>query len=249
MLSLNAQNILNNAFIKSTVETHTELNGNPSPVNTIHIQVFIKDSLSKVTQDLASMKIIKILDRENGVSTNLTESGTGTKNGFTMTVADKLFEKQSRDSISKVRAGENAQAGRMSFGAGGHITKSIVYLDEKKNILNIACKKAEIIKEDDMGVKTIFTVWYTDKYILPETLLETNMILGFPGLKGLPVYYESVKTMSLSGQEITMTGIYQITELTTQGTIAPAEFEIPTGYKIKSYKEWIKDNPSGMIGR
>ena len=248
-LNLNAQKILNNVSITSTVETHTEMNGNRSAVNTIHFQVFIKDSLSKVTQDLASMKIIKFLDRATGISTVLTDNGAEMKTGFRMTVADQLLEKKSRDSISKVLAGENAQAGRSSFGSGGHLTKNIVYLNEQKSINNISCKKAEVTKEDMAGVKTVFMVWYTDEYILPEAFLETNMMLGFAGLKGLPVYYESVKTMSMYDQEIAMIGVYQITELKTDAIIAPAEFEIPTGFKIKSFKEWIRDNPSGIIGR
>ena len=71
-------------------------------------------------------------------------------------------------------------------------------------------------------------------------------MMSFDGLKGMPIHYELVKTISVAGSEHFLTTIYQVTEIKTPIEIDNTAFIIPLGCTLKTYTEWENENPGGL---
>jgi hypothetical protein len=253
---LNAQSVLNNVIIKAKMETVRE-GGNDDDGgmrmmgnNETEMAIYIRDSMTKVTTRNAFMNNITITDKATGISTILTES-QGEKSGYAQTAADREAYRLRMDSIRKAQQenGGEGGPGRMviRMGGGANKVKNIEYVEETKVINTINCKKAIVTSVDNENVESKVTVWYSDAYVLPKGLTGMRM-MNFGDLKGLPIMYETSRTMNIGGNELTMVTTYQVTEIKANATIEDKEFAIPKGYKIKTYSEWIKDNPNGMQG-
>ncbi|NOT90661.1 hypothetical protein [Ferruginibacter sp.] len=100
---------------------------------------------------------------------------------------------------------------------------------------------------DSEGQESQIAVWYINDYTFSAAFIEANAMLSFKGFNGLPVYYETVKSINYGGNEISIIRVYQILEIKKNLKIETKEFNIPEGYVIKTYAEWIKDNPSGLL--
>ncbi|NOT90660.1 hypothetical protein [Ferruginibacter sp.] len=100
-INCDAQVILTNGLIKAKIETHTENGGVASAINAIDISVYLKDTFSKVVENLSSMKSVRILDERKGIKTVLIEKPNGGKTGFTFTFADKALEKKNKGQPGK----------------------------------------------------------------------------------------------------------------------------------------------------
>ncbi len=258
-LQANAQKVLNNTIIIAKIETvrdggDTEGGGGMMMMGgglETNIKMYFKDSMSKVEVKSSFMNAINIMDRSTGISTNLMEA-QAQKTGYTQTPEDRENQKKRMDSIMKDRE-KNPPApmpGGMVVRMGGPSTvKNIEYVDETKVINNINCKKAIITSVNNENVESKVTVWYTQDFELPKSVnLGAARMMNFGDLKGFPVMYETVRTMNIGGNEMTMTMTYQITEIKTDAKITDKDFEVPKGYKVKTYAEYIKDNPTGMPG-
>jgi hypothetical protein len=225
------------------------MNGNASASNMIDVKVYLKDSLCKVIQDLPQFKSTRFLNTSTGVRTNLTEKD-GRKWGFVFTRADEAKEKRIRDSVTKdelqTSSGDDSQK-KITIKSGAGIVKNIIYEDESKMVNNIICKKAVVTTEDNTGEETKITVWYTSEYTFSSAFVESNAMMSFAGFKGLPVYYEAIQSKTAMGNDLSIIRVYQLLEFKTDTVIADTEFDIPQDYQIKSYSEWVKDNPRGVV--
>lgn len=92
-------------------------------------------------------------------------------------------------------------------------------------------------------------VWYSDAWLLPWGIGGTAGMLNIQGLKGLPICYEAVKSFTFGGSETTNTKRYEVVEISTDAIIDDKEFLIPADYKMQTYVEWIRDNPTGYPNR
>jgi hypothetical protein len=255
------QQVLNKAVIKAKIETTTDNSGMGDgggggamvqmAGNETDIKIYIKDSLRKVVTENNFMNNIIITDGNTGISTSLTESG-GEKNGYTQTREERDMQRKRMDSIMKAREngeGDNGGGGRVVVRMGGASNVvSIDYTEEAKEINKIKCKKAVVTTKKQDGSLQKIDVWYSPDYVLPAGVSMGRGGLNLSELKGLPVMYETVNTINIGNGEMTMTSHYEISKLELNTEIADKEFAIPKGYTIKTYQEYIKDNPDGMPG-
>jgi hypothetical protein len=250
-LKTNAQTVLNNAIITAKVETQREMSGDNegmmirTPGDT-EVKILLKDSMSKILTSNEMFNSIILVDRKAGTVTNLNES-MGEKTGYITTALDREDQKRRMDSTAKANAEAGMPNGAMVIRVGGPSNvKSISYVDETKEINGIQCKKAIAIVGNPEGEDTKVTVWYSDAYQMPKNVSSGRGVMNFTGLNGLPIEYQMIRTMQLGSNEMTLTTTYQVKEIKTNATIDDKEFTIPKGYKVKSYAEWLKDNPGGM---
>jgi hypothetical protein len=251
-----AQKVLNNVIVTAKIETVRDGGDNEGGGGMMMmgggettIKMYFKDSMSKVEVKNNFMNSINLMDRNTGISTNLTEA-QAEKTGYTQTPEDRENQKKRLDSITKDREKNPppAMPGGMVIRIGGPTTvKNIEYLEETKVINNINCKKAIVTSVNNENVESKITVWYTNDFTLPNGVsLGAARIMNFGDLKGFPVMYETVRMMNFGGNEMTMTTTFTITEIKTEAKITDKDFEVPKGYKVKTYAEYIKDNPTGM---
>ncbi len=245
-----AQQQLNNVIIKATNETTTESDGEGmgmmgGPRET-KIEIVIKDTMTKVVVNSSFFNSTTIKNTSSNVITSLTEM-QGEKTGYTTNDADRKDQKRRMDSLQKENANNPAPGGAMVVRMGQTSNvKEINYTADTKTINGIDCKKAIVSMVNNEGVETKIDVWYTDAYTFPEgTLTGVRGIMNFGTLNGIPVQYATVNKMKMMNNEMTMTNTFTVTELKQNATIEAKQFEIPKGYKVKSYAEYVKDNPTG----
>jgi GLPGLI family protein len=249
---MQAQKVLNNAIIKATSETQMESDGESNGMmmrgpGETKIKITLKDSMSRVDVNSDFANNITIMDRLTKTMTNLTES-QGEKTGYTTTEAERAEQKKRIDSITKASADAPRPPGAMVVRMGGQTNvKNIEYVAETKTINGFICKKAIITTTNNEGEESKVDVWYTDAYMIPANVLQSvRMIMNFGNLAGLPIQYVTQRKISAMNNEITMTTTFTITEVKENATIEAKEFEVPKGYKVKTYEQYIKDNPDGM---
>jgi hypothetical protein len=255
----NAQTVLNNAIIKIKMETIRDNSGDSEGMqirmgnSETDIKVYIKDSLSKVELKNNFMNSINISDRKTGVTTNLTES-QGEKTGYTQTQAEREAFRVRMDSIRKAQqnaGGDEPGVMRVRMSGPANV-KNIEYIEEAKVINKVNCKKAIVTTANDEGRESKITLWYTTDYALPKGVViggaGSRGMMNFKDLKGMPIQYETTTTMNLNGNDMIMTTTYEVTDIKLNATLEDKDFSIPKGYKVKTYEEWVKDNPNGMPG-
>jgi hypothetical protein len=251
-----AQTVLNNAIVTMKMETVSEGGGDgfQMPPNETEMKVYIRDSMSKIELTNNFMHSITLMDKLTGISTNLMEM-QGEKTGYTQSNEDREAFRLRMDSIRKAQqeasgSGGDGGPGRMVIRMGGNTTvKNIDYIEETKVINGINCKKAIVTTANEEGVESKITVWYTEDFVIPRGVnIAGRGMMNFENLKGMPVSYETIRTMNFNGNEISMITTFQITDIKKDAKIEDKEFALPKGYKIKTYNEWIKDNPNGMPG-
>jgi hypothetical protein len=248
----NAQQVeLNNVIINAITETQTESDGESNGMTMrgpgeTKTKIVIKDSMVKTEVNTSFMNSIILSNTASKTITTLTES-QGEKNGYITTEADRKDLKRRADSAQKANEGNAAPSGAMVMRMGGPSSvKEINYTADTKTINNIECKKALVTMKGNDGVETKMEVWYTDAYMLPEgTLNGVRGVMNFGNLNGLPIQYTTQRKMNIMNSEVTMTTTYTVTEIKQNAKIEAKEFEVPKGYKIKSYEQWVKDNPGG----
>jgi hypothetical protein len=256
---VNAQMVLNNAVLKIKMETVRDNSGDSEGMqmrignSETDIKVYLKDSLSKVELNNNFMNSINVTDRKTGVTTNLIES-QGEKTGYTQTPAEREAFRLRMDSIRKAQQeGEGNEPGVVRVRMGGPSNvKNIEYIEEAKVINKINCKKAIVTTANDEGKESKITLWYTTDYALPNGVIIGGAggrgMMNFKDLKGMPIQYETINTMNFNSNEMTLTTTYEVTEIKLNAILEDKDFAIPKGYKVKTYEEWIKDNPSGRPG-
>jgi len=246
-IATKAQVILNNAFVKAKMEIYSGSNGNvTAPAGGItDIEIYLKDTMSKVNRGNPNFKSIAIMNMNSDVSTFLNESISGEKTGFTYTALDKQTQKRKADSISRMQqeniGGEDGTFKR-SVATGINALKNILYVEDLKTINGIECKKAIITIENIDREESKIPVWYSPLYIIPKGVGGERGMMSFDGLKGMPIYYESVKTISVASTEMSLVTIYQVTEIKTPVIIEDSAFHVPLGYTLKTYTEWENEN-------
>lgn len=254
-----AQQVLNNAIVKAKIEVTTDANnaggGDGAPMiqmagNETDIKIFVKDSMRKVLTQNNFMNNIVLYDGKSGINTTLTESG-GEKSGFTQTKEEREMQQKRMDSIRKARENGEGEGGpgRMVIRMGGAMEPvAIEYTEEAKEINKMKCKKAVVTskKQDGSLVKT--DVWYSPDFMLPSGLGFSRGSLNLAGLKGMAVMYETTNTINMGGNEMTMTTHFEVSSIEQNANIADKEFTVPKGYEVKTYQEYLKDNPDGMPG-
>jgi hypothetical protein len=254
-----AQQVLNNAIIKMKVETTSENAGGGDgggPQIQIGggettIKVLLRDSMRKSQTESNVMNNITLYDGSKGITTVLTET-MGERTGYMQTREEQADQRRRMDSANKARA-EAAQNGSgggpmmVRIGGGGSSVVKVEYTDAAKVINKIDCKKAIVTAKKTDGSEVTFDVWYSPDYKMPSGWGKTRMI-DLSEIKGMPVMYELVNVINMGGNEITMTMHFEVTGLELNAKIADKEFELPKGYKIKTYAEYIKDNPDGGGG-
>lgn len=254
--ALIAQQPFTNAIVKITMETSTDNSGGGGdgggPVfqmagQETEIVAYMKDSMRKVVIKNNFMNSITIYDGKTGVSTILTET-MGEKTGFTQNEAQRLEQRRRSDSIMKARESEESGTGGMRVmrvGAGTDKVVDITYTEETKTINKINCKKAVLTTQNSEGVQKKTEVWYSPDYSMPAGVNIGRGGLTFSGFRGLPVMYDQVNVLNLNNSEMTMTTHYEVKSIETGKTIDDKEFTIPKGYTIKTWDEYIKENPDG----
>ncbi|MBL7726510.1 MAG: hypothetical protein JNM68_02440 [Dinghuibacter sp.] len=256
--AIQAQTVLTKGVIKAKMETTTDNNNTETSGvsfqmagNETEFTIFLKDSMRKAVLQSNVMNNITLYDGNTGVTTVLTES-MGEKTGYTQTPADKLDQKRRMDSVQK--AAENGETPASGGGmvvrtsVGGGKVVSIEYIDEAKQINKINCKKALVTLQGNDGANKVVEVWYTPDYLLPPGVSIGRGAMNMAGLKGLPIMYDQVNTIKFGNSEMSMISHYEVTAIDTQKEVSDKEFEIPKGYKIKTWGEYVKDNPDGMPG-
>jgi hypothetical protein len=210
------------------------------------ITTYIKDSMSMVEMENSFVHNITISNVNSGDMINLTEM-QGNKTGYRSTSAER--EDQRRRSDSAVKAGEGAPSGAMvmRFGAARSAVQNIEYTTDTKTINNIECTKAVVTMKGQDGEYTV-DVWFTDKYDFNGFSIGGRSGEMFKGLKGLVIEYTLVNKMQVMGNEVKMLTTYQVQYIDVTSAVDDKKFEIPKGYKVKSYQEYIKDNPGGIQG-
>jgi hypothetical protein len=248
-----AQTVLTNAIIKGKVETQIETdNENPgfmmrSP-GASTLTVYIKDSLSKVTTT-TDFFINTVIANTNSQETIICNESQGEKTAYKTTPADRADQKKKTDSVMKEMAngGGSAMPGRMTLRMGGNTTvKEITYTTDAKTINNINCKKAVITQQDDEGKVTTIDVWYTEDYELPKGVSLGRTVPNFGDLTGMPVQFVTTRKMEMNGNTTSFISTFTIESIDTKATIVETDLTVPKGYKVKTYAEWIKDNPQGQ---
>lgn len=252
-----AQEVLHNGILKAKIETSTENNGGNEGSgmevmiagNETDIIVFLKDSLRKVLIQSNAMNSTNLYNGKTGITTVLTET-MGEKTGYTQTQEQKLLQKRRADSIIKAREnGEPPAAGggivfRTTLGAAK--TTGIEYTSETKEINGMNCKKAIVTTSTPDGNEKKIDVWYTPDYILPVGVAVGRGGLDLSTLKGIPVAYEQTNSIKMGDNEMTMISRYELKKIDKKAAVADKEFDIPKGYNIKTWDEYLKDNPDGM---
>ena len=252
-----APKVLN--YLKATTETIREGGDGDMPMmpNTgTTITAMLKDSMYRLDIKSAFFNNTTITNTTTGSSITITEM-QGEKNAFIQTKEEKAEQKRRQDSIRKAREqnGEPAaEPGRNVVRAGGGIgtIKLITYTADVKVINKINCKHAIVTTVNNDGEESKIMVWYTDEYTLPkEVSLSTGRggMANFGDLKGIPVSYETKRVININGNEMIMTNVFEIQEIKTDAVIADKEFSLPKGIKVKTYAEYLKDNPNGMGGQ
>ena len=254
-ISAKAQTVLNNAFVKAGMEIYSESNGNVSVSagGTTDIEIYLKDSMSKVSRSIhTNFKSNTIMNINSDLSIHLFENNLGEKKGFTYTALDKQNQKRRTDSIAKIQQeniGGEAGTFTTSVKVGVDVVKNILYVEELKTINGLDCKKAIVTIKSMDGEDSKINVWYTPAYILPGGVGGEKGMMSIEGLKGMPIYYESVKTINVSGNDILLTTIYQVLEIKSSVKMEDSTFNIPLGYTLQTYTDWLKENPGGIQKR
>ncbi len=252
VLHAQGQTALKNAVIKAKSETRSEGDGDAGGGATFRIggqeseiALYIKDSMSKSYEENGFMRSIRISNNASGKVISLTETN-GEKTGYYTMAADREDQKRRMDSTTKAREQTPSPMGgvvvRMS---GGRKVTKLEYVEESKEINKIKCKKAIAYYNNAEGAEEKFDLWYTPDYILPAGLSVGSRGFNFGDLKGLPIQYETINKISFGGNEMQMISTYTVSEISVDVKIEDKEFEIPKGYKVKTYAEFIKDNPGG----
>jgi hypothetical protein len=258
--AIQAQQVLTNAVVKARIETSSDNSGAGSgdggggmviqmAGSETDIVGYFKDSMRKVSVKNNFMNSITLYDGNTGVSTILTES-MGEKTGYTQNDMQRLEQRRRSDSIMKAREGEEGSGpGRMVIRMGGGAnekTTDISYSDESKKINGLDCKKAVVTTQGNDGTEKKTDVWYCPAYKLPAGINLGRGMMNLAELKGMPVLYERSNTINVGGNEIIMTTRYEVTSVETGKKIEDKEFELPKGYKVKTWEEYLKENPDGM---
>ena len=258
-VTLTAQTVLTNATIKAKIETVREGGDNESSEGMgrmmgggeTTITMNYMDKWSKVETRSSFINSIVINDNAAGNITNLTESQNG-KTGYTANKEELLALRKVQDSTRKANMETmQAQGGgstRIVQMNGNEKQVKIVYTEETKEINKIPCKKAVVTNENDKGEQSNITLWYTDAYALPEGS-KFGGRMNFKDLKGLPISYETVRTISIGNNEMTITTIFEVTDIKNNAALTEKDFAAPKGYKILPYAQYIKENPSGGTQR
>jgi len=251
-----AQTVLNNAVIKASIQTSTNSNSGSSSSmrgGQTTLTIVVKDFMSKVSTTASTYNSVVIMDSRTGNSTSLNISDNGEKTGYTFTQADLQANSLLMDSITKApQENMGEEGGTVKLTNKGAVVTNIqkfYYINETKFINGIACKKVIVTNLDDQGTAIKTGVWYSDKWLLPLGIGGTKGLLNIKGLKGLPISYEAVKSLTFGSIETTITRRYEVLEISTDAIIDDKEFLIPADYKMQTYAEWIKDNPSGLPNR
>ncbi len=249
IINAEAQTVLNNAFVKAKMETYSESNGNVSAPSSNDIEIYVKDSMSKVsTGAYPKLNSIAIRNMKSNFSVHLSESNAGGKSGFTFSALDQQNQKRKRDSIAKINqetVGSEEGTFRTTLKIGSDVVKNISYVSEQKTINGINCKKAVVTTQEINGADKTVPVWYSPMYIMPKAVGGERGMMNVEGLNGMPIYYETTQTMSVAGNEISVITIYQVTEIKTDVVIADTVFNIPPGYIMKTFSEWEKESGLG----
>ncbi len=248
-----AQQVLNNVILKATMEIQMESDGESNGMmmrgpGETKMKITIKDSMSRVDVNSDFANNITIKNSSSKITTSLTEA-QGEKTGYFTNEKERDEQKKIMDSIIKERqSGANAAPnGGMTVRMGGATNvKKIDYLTDVKTINAIACKKAIVTVANNEGEESKIEIWYTDAYLLPQgTSMSTRGMLDFSDLKGIPIQFATVRKMSMGSNEMTITMTYTVSEIKQNATIEAKDFEVPKGYKVKTYAQWKKDNPEG----
>jgi len=216
-LSINAQD---NLTIKSTMK----LEGMPEGyegMSESDMVVFIKGDKSKT--EVSSMMGTQTFVND-GKKTTILIDQMGNKMGYVITKEEQELEEKNEPKNTE--------------------KPTIEYVDEKLTVAGYECKKAMITNVSGKEkVKTVTTVWYTDKIKSQANKKQSKNMPDFGELTGYPMKYEG--PFNIMGMELKR--VVTATEV-SESNIDEATFVPSTeGFNLKTYKE-LKEESKKMQG-
>lgn len=266
--ALFAQQAVSPLAISVRINTSTDnifynrLNPMASPVMTgimdrMYISLYFKGHMQKKEVKYGGIKQTTIYNSQTSTSAVL-EEVNGERTGYIQTEAERVGFLVRRDSL--VRAREGAMLTQVGFSEedsadnpepppymskSGTVTR-VQPSSKTKRINGINCKKAIVTIAYPSGDTEKIDVWYTDEYQLPAGVTNTfGGPLGLSAIEGIPVryrynmrqyysnsYYERIRTIQ-----------YEVRYIDTVRTIYDHIFEVPKSYTVKTWDEYVRDNP------
>lgn len=225
-------------------------------ITRMYISAWYKGNMQKKEVKYDGIKQTTIYNSKTGTSAVLREA-QGERTGYIQTEEQRISYWQMNDSLINLR--QQAMMARMGFtgndssgqekpveyivnsGAVTHIELS----SKTKKVNGILCKKAIVTLSYGSGEKQKMDVWYTDAYKLPPGVTNTlGGPLGLSAIEGIPVRYRYNTRQSMNGYERMRTVQYDVRSIDTVKTIHDLVFEIPKSYTIKTWEQYLADNPA-----
>lgn len=200
---------------------------------------------------------IVITDRGAKRTTTLVEA-MGRKTGYYSTPEDEQAMRARMDSMRNARGEAERNARRDSlqragFTFGPPAKPEIEYLDEKKRIAGMDCRKA-VIRTRQRGQVVENVVWYSPDFRLPDGIglggggggrgMSMTSMVGIPGLDQLQGFPMEFETERGNGFKTHLT----VTKVQLDHAVDDKIFEIPKGFDIKPMSE-MQNGRGGFMMR
>ena len=221
--------------------------------------LYVSGDMSKMETASDFGNNVVITDRKTKRTTTLVEA-MGRKTGFYSTPEDEQAMRARMDSMRNARSEAERNARRDSlqragFSFGQPAKPEIEYLDEKKRIAGMDCRKA-VIRTRQRGQVVENVVWYSPEFRLPEGMglggspggggrgMMMSMA-GIPGLDQLQGFPMEFQTERGNGFKTHLT----VTKVQLDANVDDKIFEIPKGYDIKPMSEMQNGRGGSFIMR
>lgn len=225
-------------------------------ITRMYITAWFKGHLQKKEVKYDGVKETTIYNTKTSTSAILKEA-RGERTGYIQTEAQRIGHWLMRDSLLKMQ--REVMMARMEYPADDSAaqekpatfftntgTVTHVELSRKtKKVNGIICKKAIVTLSYGSGEKQKMDVWYTDAYKLPPGVTNTlGGPLGLSAIDGIPVRYRYNTRQSYNGYDRMRTVQYDVRSIDTVKTIHDHVFEIPKSYTIKTWEQYLQENPA-----
>lgn len=252
-LTAGAQNT--GTVIHSKTKTSVDYNGSSSmpPIAQAFSQdladesesfIYQKDSMRKHIMKRDKVTMTQIFNDAAGSGIILVESPDG-QYAYLQTPADREAH-QSRAMVVMHNTTVIDQTNRRTVMNQSEKFSRLVYTKKEKTISNISCKKVLVVNLNAVGEEREIEAWYTPGYESVRNGLLKNSSLGYAGINGLVMKYKDTSTISLAGTLMMLTYTYEIKKIDTAAVIDNSIFEIPQGYVVKTYADYMEKYPMGI---
>lgn len=249
-----AQQTISTGIVKSTISTSADNNGidRNSELGKafmrlwsreVEMTAYYKDHMRKLVTKTKEITTTSIYNDKTGITVMLIDTKDG-KTAYTQTREQRSAYALLADSLGLDMNGPNLPRSNKPV----NITVNVTYTDKEKIFNGINCKKAIVTTLNSAGDKKKIEVWYTNDYLFPTgTTFSVAGTFKQSVVDGVPVRYKDTTMMLLPGSDVVLTHIYELKSIDTLSVVDDQEFVIPPGYAIKTWDEYLKENPYGPV--